>query len=159
MKNYSITYALGAYLARNYGGAALFREIVQNDSAGVAAIEAALAALGHDVSFADVLTDWAIANLLSDDTGAPHPYRYNSGTWFTSAAGGQTFRQGSINLFNYYHPGYLQDGPYLYSLAEFNAEAQEPHSNRYVLVGRTSGTVQLRINSPAGNRITVVVKE
>ena len=161
-ENYSINYALGAYLARNYGGAALFREIVQNDSAGVAAIEAALTTLGHDVSFADVLTDWAAANLLSDDTAAPHPYRYNSGTWFTSAAGGQTFRLGSINLFNYRYdePGYVPlDGPYFYDLSDFNAEQHPPHSNRYATLGRTSGTVRLRIDAPAGNRITVVVKE
>ena len=157
--NYSINYALGAYLARSYG-AALFREIVQNDRVGVAAIEEALASLGHSVSFADVLTNWAIANLLSDDTSAPHPYRYNSETWFTSAVDGQSFRLGSINLFNYLDPESLQDGPYLHSLPMFNAALpQQPHSNRYVDVGRTSGTVRLRINAPAGNRITVVVKE
>jgi len=162
LANYSVSYALGAYLARTYG-AALFREIVQNDGAGVAAIEAALATLGYDVSFADVLTDWAIANLLSDDTSVQHPYRYNTGTWFTSAVGGQTFRLGSINLFNYRYEGretnFPLNGPFLYSLLKFNAEVQHPHSNRYVIIGRTSGTVQLRINAPTGNRITVVVKE
>ena len=162
LRNYSINYALGTYLARTYG-VALFREIVQNDSPGVAAIEAALATLGYQVSFADVLTDWAVANLLSDDTSTPHPYRYNAGTWFSSAVGGQTFRMGSINLFNYRYAGeetdgVPHDGPYFYHLAEFNAEQQAPHSNRYVAVGRTSGTVQLRINAPAGNRVTVVVK-
>ena len=125
LSNYSINYALGAYLARNYDGAALFREIVQNDRAGVAAIEEALATLGHDALFADVLTDWAAANLLSDDANAPHPYRYNSGTWFTSEVGGQTFRLGSINLFNYrYEFGAgldrYHDGPSLYSLFQFN---------------------------------------
>ena len=164
LTNYSNTYALGAYLARNYGGAALFREIVQNDGAGVAAIEAALTTLGHDVSFADVLTDWAVANLLSDDTSAPHPYRYNSGTWFTSTVGGQTFRLGSINLFNYRYegeePDTPYDGPYLYrNLSEFTADRHPPHSNRYATLGRTTGTVRLRITAPAGNRITVVVKE
>ncbi len=162
--NYSITYALGAYLARNYGGAALFREIVQNDSSGVAAVEAALATLGHDVSFADVLTNWAVANLLSDDTGAPHPYRYNSGTWFTSSVGGQTFRLGSIDLFNYRYEGeetdVPYDGPYLYrNLSEFTADRHPPHSNRYATLGRATGTVRLRITASAGNRITVVVKE
>ena len=159
--NYSINYALGAYLARTYG-AELFRKIVQNDQAGVDAIEAALTSEGHSDSFADVLTNWAIANLLSDDTSAPHPYRYNSGTWFTSAVGGQTFRLGSINLFNYRYeePGYLPlDGPYLYSLSDFTTNPHPPHSNRYATLGRTSGTVRLRINAPAGNRITVVVKE
>ena len=160
LANYSINYALGAYLARNYGGAALFREIVQNDSASVAAIEEALSALGYSASFADVLTDWAVANLLSDDTDTPLPYRYNSGTWFTSAAADQTFRLGSINLFNYSAPHYSLDGPYLYSLLELNgAPPQPPHSNRYVSMGRTSGTVRLRINAPTGNRITVIAKQ
>ena len=164
LKDYSITYALGAYLARTYG-AGLFREIVQNEYAGVAAIEAALVSEGHGVSFGDVLTDWAIANLLSDDTRAPHPYRYNSGTWFTSAVGGQTVRLGSINLFNYRywepgHPLHGWEGPWVWPLTTFNTlSAQLPHSNLYVNIGRTSGTVQLRINAPAGNRITVVVKE
>ena len=162
--NYSINYALGAYLARTYG-AALFREIVQNDQAGVDAIEAALTSEGHSDSFADVLTNWAIANLSSDDASAPRPYRYNSGTWFTSAVGGQTFRLGSINLFNYHYrnPGDPLDGwegPWFWSLTFFNTlSAQQPHSNRYVDIGRTSGTVQLRITAPTGNRITVVVKE
>ena len=163
LPDYSINYALGAYLARTYG-AELFRKIVQNDQAGVDAIEAALTSEGHSDSFADVLTNWAIANLLSDDDSAPRPYRYNSGTWFTSAVGGQTFRLGSINLFNYRYEGRETtrplNGPYLFSLAQFNVEpAQQPHSNRYVDIGRTSGTVQLRINAPSGNRITVVVKE
>ena len=41
LENYSINYALGAYLARTYGGAALFQAIVQNTGTGIDAIEAA----------------------------------------------------------------------------------------------------------------------
>ena len=40
LANYDINYALGAYLARNYGGAALFSSIVQNEHSGTRAIEA-----------------------------------------------------------------------------------------------------------------------
>ena len=90
--NYAINYALGAYLARTYGGAELFSEIVQRDESGIDAIDAALQALGHDVSFAEVLADWAVATLLSDNTAAPAPYRYNPGTWTTSHVGGEEFR-------------------------------------------------------------------
>ena len=162
---YSVSYALGAYLARNYGGAPLFGAIVQSNRTGTEAIEAALRAHGHAVSFPDLLVDWAVANLLSDDTAAPFPYRYNSGTWSTSQVGGIAFRLGSINLFNYrYYYGDdlndYHDGPYFYRLLEFdNAGAQPPHSNRYATLGRTSGTVRMRIDAVAGNRITVVVKE
>ena len=166
LEDYAMTYALGAYLARTYGGAQLFRAIVQNDQGGIGAVEAALAAHGHEESFGDVLTNWGVANLLSDDPSAPHPYRYNAGSsWVTSEAGGAAFRLGSINLFNYRYEfsygltDYYHDGPYLYSLSEFNeARAQLPHSNRYVSLGRNTGRVRLRIDASAGNRITVVVK-
>ena len=162
---YAINYALGAYLARTYGGAPLFGAIVQNDRSGIEAIEAGLTDQGHGVSFEDLLVDWAVANLLSDDTQAPHPYRYNSGTWSTSVADGITFRLGSINLFNYRYyygdgPNDYHDGPYFFSIPDFNDDgAQPPHSNRYATLGRNTGTVRLRIDASTGNRITVVVKE
>ncbi len=170
--NYAVNYALGAYLARTYGGAELFRAIVQSDRSGVAAIEAALAALGHDVSFGDVLADWAVATLLSDNTAAPRLYRYNPGTWSTSHSGGERFRLGSINLHHYrYEPPEIvpkcvgdlnrpaQEGPYLHSLRSFNARTQPPHSNMYATLGRNTGTVLLSVSAGTGNRITVVVKE
>jgi len=172
--NYSINYALGAYLARTYGGAELFSAIVQSDRSGVDAVETALAALGHDVSFGQVLADWAVATLLSDNTAAPAPYRYNPGTWSTSRTGGERFRLGSINLYHYrYEPPdpvpecigpdlagrAAQEGPYLHSLKTFNARTQPPHSNMYATLGRGTGTVRLVVSAATGNRITVVVKE
>ncbi len=172
--DYAVNYALGAYLARTYGGAALFRAIVRSGRSGVAAIEAALASSGHDVSFGEVLADWAVATLLSDNTAAPHPYRYNPGTWSTSHSGGEQFRLGSINLYHYrYEPPErvsdcvgpdlvnrpAQEGPYLRSLRSFNARTQPPHSNMYATLGRNTGTVLLSVSAATDNRITVVVKE
>ena len=162
---YAINYALGAYLARSYGGAPLFGAIVRSDQTGVDAIEAALASQGHSIEFEDVLTDWAVANVLSDDTQAPFPYRYNSGTWSTSYAGGITFRLGSINLFNYRYrfdeeSGNYHDGPYFFPVSDFNNQGEQPpHSNRYAALGLNTGTVRLQIVAAPGNRITVVVKE
>ena len=153
LANYSINYAIGAYLARAYGGAALFRSIVQNNGTGTDAIEAAA-----NVSFGDVLVNWAVANLLSDNTAAPSPYRYNSGSWSTSQVGGTTFRLGSINLFNY-RSATGGTGPRFYSLAQLSQRVQPPHSNRYATLGRNTGTLRLVVTAVAGNRITVVVKE
>ena len=96
-----------------------------------------------------MLADWAVATLLSDNTTAPHPYRYNPGTWSTSHSGGEQFRLGSINLYHYrYEPPELvsdcvgpdlanrpaQEGPYL-------------HSNRYATLGRNTGTVLLSVSA------------
>ena len=160
----AINYALGAYLARTYGGAALFSDVVQSRLAGVTAVERAVAqAPGTDgsVSFADLLADWAVANLLSDDLQAAHPYRYNPGQWVESETGGVSFVLGSINLYHYRYetPSVTQEGPFLYSLDGFNARIQPPHSNMYADLGRVSGTLRLRVSAESGNRITVVVKD
>ena len=161
LANYSINYALGAYLARNYGGAALFSEIVQSARHGVGAIQGALHNQGHDESFLDILANWGAATLLSDNTDAPAPYQYNTGAWRTSHVGGVQFRLGSINLYNYtYAAGrHSRPGPYLHPLPVFNERTQPPHSNMYTTLGRHSGTLQLRVRAHSENRITVVVKE
>lgn len=159
-KAYALSYALGAYLARNYGGAPLLRDIVQNSEYGIGAIEAGLRAQGHAVSFEDVLMNWAVATLLSDDPQAPYPYQYN--TWSTSVAGGVTFRLSPINLYEHELPSACGGGhgPFAFSISQFNAEgAQVPYSNRYVFLGRDTGTVRLRLTGDYGNRFTVVVKE
>ena len=166
LKHYSISYALGAYLARTYGGAALFGDIVASGQSGAAAIEAALRTHGHTESFGDVLANWAVANLLSDDPQAPFPYRYNAGgTWSSSQSGGETYRLGSINLYHYrYHYGsgaddYL-DGPRLYGFEQLREGIRGvPHSNAYTALGRMTGTVRLQVNADEGMRITVVMKE
>ena len=161
--NYSTSYALGAYLARNFGGAPLFREIVQNNKSGIGALEAALRAQGHALSFGDVLTNWGVANLLSDNTGAPAPYRYNSGTWSISRTGGETYRLGSINLYHYrsyFGDDYYVDGPSTPWLELFNDGLwPQPHANLYTTLDRNTGSVRLRMSADPGIRITVVVKE
>ena len=172
--NYAINYAMGAYLARTYGGAELFSEIVQSGRSSVEAVNAALDALGHDVTFGQALADWAVATLLSDNTAAPAPYRYNPGTWTSSHIGGDEFRLGSINLYNYrYDPPEVvsdcigpdlasrsaQEGPYLHSLQSLSERTQPPHSNAYATLGRRTGTVRLLVSAATDNRIAVVVKE
>ena len=162
--NYSINYAMGAYLARTYGGAALFSAIVQSDQAGVDAVDAALQSLGHDASFGQALADWGTAVVLSDNTDAPVPYRYNTGDWRYSRNGGVEYRLGSINLFNYVlelrNVTRLRwEGLYLHSLESLSETTLEPHSNKYVFLGRNSGTIRLNVSAVTDNRITVVVKE
>ena len=165
LANYSINYALGAYLARNYGGAELFGRIVQSERSGVDAVEGALRDLGHRVSFPQVLANWAAAGLLSDNTEAPAPYRYNTGTWRTSRVSGTTYRLGSINLYHYVRPdtrGRVEPGrvgPRVDDLNAFRGRVLPPHSNRYAALGRVSSAWILRLSAAAGLRVTVVFKE
>ena len=155
LANYSIVYALGAYLARTYGVEPL-GDMVKSAHSGVAAVEAALPG---GLSFGQVLRDWAVANLLSDDPGAPLPYRYNSGGWTTVAAGGLQFELGSINLYQYESVGRFE-GPFLHSVAQLNRRTeQEPHSNVYVDLGRQRGLLEGEMRFAAGARFTFVVKQ
>ena len=164
LANYDINYALGAYLARNYGGAALFSAIVQNEHAGTRAIEAGLESLGHEISFGQALENWSVAVLRSNDTSALVPYRYNAGDWITSRAGGMEFRLGSINLYHYvYGPPRVPErlaweGPYLHSLNNLNERTQPPHSIAYTTLGRNTGTMRLSVSAVGDNRITAVIK-
>ena len=160
LANYSISYALGAYLARNYGGAELFGRIVRSEREGVDAIEGALRGLGHQVSFPQILANWAVAGLLSDNTEAPVPYRYNTGTWSTSRAGGTDYRLGSINLFHYFRPDGRGAGPYLHDRDGYNAREQPAHSNKYAAFGRLSARdYNWKLSARAGRRLTIVFKE
>ena len=151
---YNVLCSLGIYLALNYGGVSLIGDIVRSERSGIDAIEVALKSHGNSASFGDVLTNWAVATVLSDNTQAPRPYRYNSGSWSVSEADGVTFRIAPVRMLLHWRP------PLLFSVAEFNAAgAQPPHSNRFSDLGRITGTVRLRVNAVIGNRITVVVKE
>ena len=155
LANYSIVYALGAYLARTYGVEPV-GAMARSQHSGVAAVEAALPG---GLSFGQVLADWAVANLLSDDPGAPFPYRYNNGGWTTAAAGGLQFELGSINLYHYEYMTRFE-GPFLHSVAQLNRRTeQEPHSNVYVDLGRQRGLLEGEIGFTAGARLTFVVKQ
>lgn len=101
--DYSISYAFGSWLARNYGGASLLRKIVQSPyTDNTAIIKAVEAYTGRtDETFTMLLERWASAVLVSNLTDAPAGYRYNTGGWTTSSEGGIPYDLGSINVFNY----------------------------------------------------------
>ena len=104
--SYGISYAFGAYLARNYGGAALFREIVRNEHSDEQAVLAAISKVNPGVSktFGSLLFEWAEASIKSDNPSSAIPtYNFGGSTGRTSTAerGGTSYILGSINLYNY----------------------------------------------------------
>ena len=134
---------------------------MQNDQSGTAAIEAAIRAqTGMRITFGQVLVNWAVANVLSDDPGAAAPYRYNAGDWSSSTAGGVRFDLGSINLYHYELFERLE-GPFFHSLRQLaRRDSQPPHSNIYVDLGRhRGGVLEGTIGFAPGTQITLVVKD
>ncbi len=167
LKSYSINYALGAYLARNFGGAQFFRNVVQCNKGDYTAIDYALSQTGSGLRFADILQRWGAAVLLSYNTVAPAGLQYNKGDWFTNTLSIE-YNLGSINLYNYKYyyifngQNRIQAGPYLYSgtgpIGYYSGYL--PASNLYyeAAIGAVgSRTWNIRMDS--GVRLTVVVKQ
>jgi hypothetical protein len=158
LSSYATNYAFGAYLARNFGGADLFRAIVQNAYGGRAAVDEGLRLSGFGAEdFGSALRKWGTANLLSDGT-ADAGHVYNTGGWITHGA----YNLGSINLYNYDYVDSAQSidwtGPYIWSA--FPADVQhEPSSTWYYAAARgATGALAWQIRLEQDTRLEVVVK-
>lgn len=100
--NYAKTYALGAYLMRNYGGANFIKELIQNNYTDSYSIVEAVNANGGAVqNYGHVLQRFGAASLLSDNTQMATGYRYNTANWSSSTINGISYDLGAINLYNY----------------------------------------------------------
>lgn len=150
--NYSKTYTLGAYLMRNYGGANLIRELIQNNSTGTRSIVNAVNINGGAVlDYGDILQRFGVANLLSDQTTVDAGYSFNTGTWNTSTINNITYELGSINLYNY------SPVPYIYNTLP---SIQNPGSNILYRAGSNlNGKQEWQFTGMnADTRLTVVIK-
>jgi hypothetical protein len=160
--SYANSYSLGAYLVRNYGGPGLLKDIVNSPLFDAEAIEAALANQGYaDVSFKDILQRWIVAALVSDNPTMGQNLAYNNNnaafSWTTSGA---TFQLGSIDLWHYDNPVTAQDGPYIFSPAQYYSfGAMERASSRIIGLGSgVTGTQNYKIKLEPGVRLAVVIK-
>ena len=162
LKYYSVNYAFGAYLGRNYGGAKLMGDIVKNPYVDFDAITEALDQNGYTLDISDLMTRWAAANFLSDSTDLDEGYQYNTGDWFESESGGITYNLGSINLFNYTYTDAGQTGPWFYTqspVADQYYTAHPAYSNLYLLAADSAaGTKSWDITVGTDVIVTVIVK-
>jgi hypothetical protein len=164
--SYSLNYALGAYLSRNYGGADFFKNVVQGNAyTNYRAIEYALSQYtGTEIKFGTALRKWAASTLLSDQDDTAVYYLYNNGTlggWFTSTASSTGYNLGSINLHKYRYE-YSHDkfyyGPYIYK--KMRTGAMPAASNIYYLAGQgLSGQQTYNITLLNNVRLTVVARD
>lgn len=167
---YSGAYALGAYLARNYGGAEFVRRVVQSESAGAQAVEEAVADYSGGADFDALLRRFTVAVLLSDKTDAPAPYRFNTGGSFDSSIGSTTYRLGSINFWNYsFNDGVsVVSGPLADALTAdrreywydaYNINGMMSVSNVYVQAASgATGKRSWSITLPRNTALTVVAR-
>jgi len=159
LQSYAACYSFGAYLARNFGGPVLFKDIVHSGLTDYRAVERALHNSGSDISFASLLRMWGAAVLLSDRVNPENNYIYNRGNyWLTQTSGGTAYSLGSINLYNYEYK--TQDGPRFYLIQEMSQTGSlSAASNTYVYAGSMSGTANWQIRMMDNVKLTVVVKK
>ncbi len=159
--HYALSYSFGAYLSRNYGGASLFRKIVQNGADDHRAIETALEDLGYTEEFGKLVRQWGVASILSSSTSAPAFHSLNTGDNFTSSEGGTSYNSGSINLYNYVFtpPSPDQVGPKIYTGSPVGSGTLPKVSNTLFLAAENaSGTLSWDITLPSGVEFSVIFK-
>jgi hypothetical protein len=103
LADYSKVNAFGAYLLRNYGGAKLFHDIMHNGFEDEQAVVDAVnkSPEGSGKTFANLLSEWGIAVMLSDHEYLVDVPFYNTGDFTLSTYNNSTYELGSINFFNY----------------------------------------------------------
>ena len=81
LEDYSKVNAFGAYLLRNYGGAKLFHDIMHNSFSDKQAVVDAVNKTpdGAGKTFANLLSEWGVAVVLSDHENLVDTPFYNTG--------------------------------------------------------------------------------
>jgi len=104
LSDYSKVSAFGTFLVRNYGGAKLLRDMMYSSFGDERAVVEAVNKTpnGENKTFANLLSEWGIAVMLSDNSNldADMP-TYNTGDFTYTTYNNITYDMGSINFFNY----------------------------------------------------------
>jgi len=152
LENYSTVSSFGAYLLRNYGGANVLHNIVNNNLINEEALMYAVHkhANGKSKTFDDLIHEWGVSVLLSkrDDISHESRYLYNTGDFISSEHNGIYYNLGSINFFNY------NPTPTIHTTMGKVA----PKSNYYYKVGENlKGDIHVDILGTTGLNVSVVV--
>ena len=157
---YASVYAFGAYLTRNYGGAALFRRIVQSEYTDEQAVLKAIQATTRErKSFEELLIEWARAAITSDTEAPSKTYNFPGTAGMVSRArtgSSIEYRLGAINLYKYRIPPRPFTSRRLGGLRNTG-----PGSNAIFHVGENlaAGSYSWQIDIPNGMRAEVFVKK
>ena len=151
LNDYSKVASFGAFLVRNYGGAELMHNIMDNNfSDENAIIDAIKTSTGKDVTFVQLLQEWGVAVVLSSIDNLSNAPQYNFGDFLSVAYGGISYDLGSINFFNY------DPEPTLHT----TVNDINPHANYYYKIGEniTSSSVDLNVTLDANTTATLIAK-
>ena len=151
LADYSKVNAFGAYLLRNYGGAELLHNIMHNSFEDEQAVVDAVnkSPDGAGKTFANLLSEWGVAVMLSDHESLVDVPFYNTGDFTLSTYNNSTYELGSINFFNYIPL------PTIYT----TAGTVEAKGNYYYKIGdNVTGDVTLSLQLNGNTEATLIAK-
>lgn len=160
--SYGTAYSFGGWLARNYGGAPLFRQIVTNDKVAVDSILQAIETqTGQIATFRDLVEAWSLAVYLSPGETVS-PWLTQTATPFASTLNSEVYRLGSIDYQLYKPVGASFRGPQVYtslsglgsSLTALPAGA----SYYYRVSSAVIGNIQYTIDLPPDVSVALVAQ-
>jgi hypothetical protein len=149
--SYAKVSSFGAFLVRNYGGVKILHDIMHssytNEQSIVGAVNMAIG--GTDKTFEDLLTEWGVAMLLSDQIDPLNQPTYNTGDFTYDRYQDTTYALGSINFYNY--------SPKLAISSNLGSIARK--TNYFYSVGEgISGDIHLNIKLHKDTEATIVTK-
>ena len=151
LKDYSKVNAFGTFLIRNYGGAKVLRDVMYNTLSDENAVLSAVSQSvnGTGKTFDDLLKEWGIAVLLSDNENLQNQPAYNTGDFTQDTYNSSTYELGSINFFNY------SPAPTIFT----SAGTVAAQGNYYYKVGdNLTGTVTIDLTLNGTTEATLIAK-
>ncbi len=151
LADYSKVNVYGAYLLRNYGGAKLLHDIVHNSFSDEEAVVYAVNQFSNvsGKTFADLLSEWGVAVMLSDHDNLVDTPEYNIGTLFEDVYGSTIYTMNSINLFNYIPQ------PTIYT----TSGTIQPQGNYYYKIGdNLTGDINIKLQLNGQTEATLIAK-
>ena len=148
--HYAVTYAFGAYLLRNFGGPALLREMLANNTTGIASVSSALQSVSG-VSFSNALSRFGEAMVFSGPSRPQGTLSFDrtvSGT-----VGGTRYTAYGFDIWDMHRPPSSFMGPRILDLAQMD---MHPHSIQLQSSDtwrNVSGSISINLERPVDSSI------
>jgi hypothetical protein len=143
--SYSMVFAFGAYLMRNFGGVKLLSRIVANDKIGIESVTSALDEFYPGLDFTQALARFGEAMLF---TGLEQDGVLTFNKDITYALNGFTYNASGIDIWSGYWNGYGIYKPYIFDLTpkELRPHSLSVHSDNTWL--NKTGTFSITLDKP-----------
>jgi uncharacterized membrane protein len=161
--SYANSYAFGAYLARNFGGAALIREIMENDAVDQASVTAALASTANPLrsqvaGFDDAIRRYGEALVFSQTAGTRPEGVLSFNNTVTDTVNGKSYTFSGFDIWNIANNNNRTLGPKVFDAGTTTALP----AGTMLLQTKSAwkdvtGGFTITVNKPASNNVEVYV--